>query len=88
MSKPLTNDKIDIDDNIFGSDDSITALPSESQSSSHVNLVNLFLYTRRNSEKCNQQDEYNIINRKTKTAASFTRDRYTNRINYWLNKLS
>jgi hypothetical protein len=33
MSKPLTIDKTDNDDNIsFGSDDSITALPSESQS--------------------------------------------------------
>lgn len=33
MPKPLTNDKTDIDDNIsFGSDDSVTALPSESQS--------------------------------------------------------
>ncbi|XP_060834943.1 uncharacterized protein LOC132917955 isoform X1 [Rhopalosiphum padi] len=36
MSKPLTNDKTDIDDNIsFRSDDSITALPSESQSVSY-----------------------------------------------------
>lgn len=41
MSKPLTNDKTDIDDNIisFGSDDSITALPSESQSGKSSQFV-------------------------------------------------
>jgi len=40
MPKPLTNDKTDIDDNIsFGSDDSVTALPSESQSGKSSQFV-------------------------------------------------
>jgi len=40
MSKPLTNDETDIDDNTsFGSDNSITAPPSESQSGKSTQFV-------------------------------------------------